>query len=139
MSAPRYILDTGPLVAYVNSRDQHHAWACGVLDAIGEPPLIPEVVLAEACWILRTSKDAVRGILGLPENGLVKIIPVFGPNQREIGDWMSKYWPRMDVADACVLAVAHKNPKAKIITTDIRDFTLYRLNDQPLSLIIPSP
>lgn len=138
MSKARYILDTGPLVAYVNSRDQHHAWACGVLDAIGEAPLVPEVVLAEACWLLRGSKEAVRGVLDLPAKGLVKVIPVFGPDQPEIGGWMLKYWPRMDVADACILAVALKNPQARIITTDIRDFTLYRLNDQPLPLIIPN-
>lgn len=92
MSKPRYILDTGPLVAYANARDQRHAWACGVLDAIGEAPLVPEIVIAEACWLLRSSKTAVQGVLQLSEGGAVRISPVLGPTQLGVAQWMSKYW-----------------------------------------------
>jgi hypothetical protein len=32
----------------------------------------------------------------------------------------------MDVADGCVLQLADRFPRAKIITTDVRDFSIYR-------------
>lgn len=43
-----YAIDTGPLVALLNERDEHHAWTRATLDAI-EPPLHTcEAVLSEA-------------------------------------------------------------------------------------------
>jgi hypothetical protein len=44
----------------------------------------------------------------------------------------------MDVADGCVLQLAEQFPRAKVITTDLRDFTIYRRpHGQPLNLIHP--
>ena len=51
---------------------------------------------------------------------------------------MGKYWPAMDIADACVLQLAEHYPRASIITTDLRDFSIYRRpNGQTLTLIHP--
>jgi hypothetical protein len=47
------------LVAFANAADTHHAWARGVLDSLGEPPLTCEIVLAEACYLLASSQRAV--------------------------------------------------------------------------------
>jgi predicted nucleic acid-binding protein len=139
VSKPRYILDTGPLVAYANRKDQHHGWAVSVLDALGEAPLTCDIVLAEACWLLRSSKDAVDQILALVESGTVEIQPVLTTNIVSVREYMGKYWPQMDIADACVVALASANPSARVITTDYKDFCVYRLpKNRLIPLIVPS-
>ena len=135
---PRYILDTGPLVAFANSADAHHVWATEVLDALGEAPVTCEIVLAEACYLLANSQRAVDLVLALPGQGRVTVEPVLAAESEPVRAAVGKYWPIMDVADGCVLQLAERFPRAKIITTDIRDFSIYRRpRGQPLSLIHP--
>ena len=47
------ICDTGPLVAYLNRRDAHHAWAVGIMKQTRPPMLICEPILTEAVYFLR--------------------------------------------------------------------------------------
>jgi predicted nucleic acid-binding protein len=42
------ICDTGPLVAYLNRHDPHHAWAVAVMKQVRPPMLTCEAVLTEA-------------------------------------------------------------------------------------------
>ena len=44
----------------------------------------------------------------------------------------------MDVGDASLVVLSERVPKAKIITTDVRDFTVYRrFHNESLPLIQP--
>lgn len=138
MADPRYILDTGPLVAFANASDTHHRWAVEVLNSLGEPPVTCEIVLAEACYLLTTSHRAVDQILTLPGQRQVVIEPVLMHAADIVRNAVAKYWPAMDVADGCVLQLVERCPKACILTTDLRDFTIYRRrNGQSLNLIHP--
>jgi len=138
MANPRYILDTGPLVAFANASDTHHRWAVEVLNSLGEPPVTCEIVLAEACYLLANSKRAVDLILALPEQGQATVEPVFNSESNFVRNAVAKYWPTMDVADGCVLQLAEHYSRAKILTTDLRDFRIYRRpGGQMLNLIHP--
>lgn len=138
MANPRYILDTGPLVAFANASDIHHRWAAEVLNSLGESPVTCEIVLAEACYLLASSHRAVDHILALPGQGRVVIEPVLMEEAEFVRGAVSKYWPAMDVADGCVLQLAERYPRAGIITTDLRDFGIYRRRNGPaLNLIHP--
>ena len=138
MASPRYILDTGPLVAFANAADEHHLWAREVLNALGEPPATCEIVLAEACYLLANSQRAVDLVLALPGQGRVMVEPVLASEADTVRAAMAKYWPAMDVADGCVLQLAERFPRAKVITTDVRDFRVYRRNrNEPIQLIHP--
>ena len=138
MASPRYILDTGPLVAFANATDEHHIWASRVLNALGEAPVTSEIVLAEACYLLAKSQRAVDSVLALPEQGRVTVEPVLATEASSVRTAVAKYWPTMDVADGCVLQLAERFPQAKIITTDLRDFQIYRRHrTERLSLIHP--
>ncbi len=138
MASPRYILDTGPLVAFANVADSHHSWARQVLNSLGEPPVTCEIVLAEACYLLATSSRAVDLVLALPARGQVRLAPVLSGDSDHVRAAVAKYWPEMDVADGCVLRLNELFPGAKIITTDLRHFSTYRRQrNQPLSLIHP--
>lgn len=138
MASPRYILDTGPIVASANAADAHHAWAQQVLGALGEPPVTCEIVLAEACYLLASSQRAVDHVLALPSQGHVVVESVLPEGTSYVRTAVQKYWPTMDVADGCVLELAERFPRARIITTDLRDFGIYRRQrNQPLQLIHP--
>lgn len=135
---PRYILDTGPLVAFANAADLHHAWAKQVLNSLGEAPVTSEIVLAEACYLLASSQRAVDQVLALPALGRVIIEPVLRTESETVRAAITKYWPRMDIADGCVLQLSERFPRAKIITIDQRDFSIYRRSrGQVLPLICP--
>lgn len=138
VASPRYILDTGPLVAFANAADEHHRWAREVLNALGEAPVTCEIVLAEACYLLANSQRAVDLVLALPGQGRVIVEPVLAGKAEQVRTAIAKYWPTMDVADGCVLQLAERFPKAKVITTDLRDFRIYRRNrNDPIPLIHP--
>ena len=138
VASPRYILDTGPLVAFANAADEHHLWAREVLNALGEAPATCEIVLAEACYLLANSQRAVDLVLALPGQGRVMVEPVLATEADPVRGAVAKYWPKMDVADGCVLQLAERFPRAKVITTDLRDLGIYRRRQgQPLTLIHP--
>ena len=138
MPDPRYILDTGPLVAFANAADRHHLWAVAVLNSLGEPPVTCEIVLAETCYLLASSRRAVAQILALPMQKRVLVEPILVHDAEMVRNAVSKYWPTMDLADGCVLQLAERYPRAKIVTTDLRDFSIYRRAvGQPLALIHP--
>jgi hypothetical protein len=46
------LLDTGPLVAIINRRDQFHGWVTAQWDNIEPPLLTCEAVISEACFLL---------------------------------------------------------------------------------------
>jgi predicted nucleic acid-binding protein len=46
------IVDTGPLVALLDSREPHHAWARETLRSLQTPLHTCEAVLSEACFLL---------------------------------------------------------------------------------------
>ena len=48
------LLDTGPLVALINPRDQMHQWATSEWSTIAKPLLTCEAVIAEACYLLQS-------------------------------------------------------------------------------------
>ncbi|MHC5728290.1 MAG: PIN domain nuclease [Nostoc sp.] len=46
------LLDTGPIVALVNGREQFHQWVKNQFQQIEPPLLTCEVVITEACFLL---------------------------------------------------------------------------------------
>lgn len=138
MRDPRYIVDAGPIVAALNRRDQHHEWAKSVFATLGEPPVTCEAVLTEVCWHLRESPDAVARVLEMPARGDLRLFPVADADGVALARLVRKYGKRMDLADAGIVRLAEIFPKAKVITTDIEDFHVYRRNrNEPILLIHP--
>ena len=138
MAEPRYIVDAGPIVAALNRRDGHHAWAKAVFASLGEPPVTCEAVLTEVCWHLRDSPDAVARVLEMPSRGGLLLFPAAETEGVALAGLVRKYGKRMDLADAGVVRLAEIFPKAKVITTDVEDFRIYRRNrNEPIQLIHP--
>jgi hypothetical protein len=69
----RAIVDTGPLVAFLNTRDPHHAWARETFDTFRLPLVTCEAVLSEAWFLVRRAKGGQNGVLGLVSRGVLAL------------------------------------------------------------------
>ena len=105
---------------------------------MGEAPATCEIVRAEACYLLANSPRADDLVLAWPGQGRVIVEPVLDGKAEQIRTAVANDWPTMDVADDCVLQLAERFPKAKVITTDVRDFRICRHNrNDPIPLLHP--
>ena len=120
------IVDTGPLVAVLNGRDAHHAWAVAELAAIPAPLLTCEAVLAEACHLC--GPRGAPTVLELVRRGAVA--PAFRLEEQlpTVERLMRRYANvPMALADACLVRMAEIVPDAVVWTLDA-DFRVYRKN-----------
>jgi predicted nucleic acid-binding protein len=70
---PKTIVDTGPLVALLDRRDQYHGWVKKQLDAIDPPLDTCEAVLSEAAFLLSHLPGGSQALLELVVQGLVAV------------------------------------------------------------------
>ena len=126
MAATRVLLDTGSLVAYLNHKDLHHAWAVECWSALFEPLWTCESVLSEAAFILESAGVGNEPLLRLVEHGIIRVDFVLDDNRADIFRLLRKYAGQpMSLADACLVRMAELNPHCQVMTTD-RDFLVYR-------------
>jgi predicted nucleic acid-binding protein len=86
----RIVLDTGPLVALLNRRDNYHTWARTSF-AEAEPPLLTcEAVLSEACFLVRALPKGPQVVLDLLHNKGWLPSP-FASKMRPMPAWCA--WP----------------------------------------------
>ena len=132
-----FIADTGPLIGWINSRDQWHAWSLATMETLAPPLLTCEAVIAEASWQLAPSREAVDRLYGLVDAGALRVIELLPEHTPHLRALSAKY-PQMDFCDAAVVRLAEMFPRATVITTDSAHFTVYRrFRDKPLALLIP--
>lgn len=120
------IVDTGPLVAYLDRGDMDHRWAKDTFSTITRPLLTCEAVIAEALFLLARGGISQDGLLGLLDRGLVK--PEFRL-EREIAairQLMKTYHDvPMSLADACLVRMSELSEGSTVMTLD-SDFVIYR-------------
>jgi len=134
---PENLVDAGPLVGWINSRDQWHEWSVKAMESLKPPLITCEAVIAEAAWQLGKSRDAVDKLYGLVEAGAVRIVDILPEHMPHLRALAAKY-PEMDFCDAAMVRLAEIFPKSKVITTDSGHFTVYRkFRDKPLNLVHP--
>jgi uncharacterized protein len=67
------VVDTGPLVAFLDRAEQHHRWVAKRIEELDAPLLVCEPVLAEAMHLLARFPRAQDALFGLLENGALMI------------------------------------------------------------------
>lgn len=119
----RAIADTGFLVAFANRRDIHHTWAMSLAERIAEPLLTCEAVLAETAFHLGSARLAMRFI----EDSLVRLSFSAADHIPRLSELAERYADRSpDLADLCLIRLSELHPRYPVITTDVRDFRIYR-------------
>jgi predicted nucleic acid-binding protein len=126
MAATRVLLDTGPLVAYLNRRDRHHRWAIECWSALFDPLWTCEAVLSEAIFLLQSEGSTSEPILSLIERGIIRLDFVVDDHRSDVFRLLRKYADQpMSLADACLVRMAEVSEPCQVFTTD-KDFRVYR-------------
>jgi uncharacterized protein len=133
------LLDTGPLVAFLNRQDQFHPWSLAEWSKITPPLLTCEAVITEACFLLRKMYGWQEAIGGLIDRGTIAIAFDLGQESVAVCDLLIRYRSvPMSLADACLVRMVELYPERSLLTTD-SDFTIYRKHrNQPIALSIPT-
>ena len=132
------IVDTGPLVAFLNKRDSWHDWAVAQLATIEPPIETCEAVLSEAAFLLRGEPRGADALLELLERDLVFCTFHLDEAVEHVRRLMKRYQNvPMSLADACLVRITEERRVSTILTLD-SDFRRYRrLGRQTIPLISP--
>ena len=133
------IVDTGPLVAFLDKAERHHGWTVEQVRTLDAPLLTCEPVLAEAMFLLSDLPKAQEALFDLLAKGAVRIAFQVGEHLAPLRALHRKYRDRpISLADACVVRMAEVFECHCVFTLD-SDFSVYRKNGrEPLELIFPS-
>jgi predicted nucleic acid-binding protein len=120
------LVDTGPLVAFLNVRDRHHAWTREVFGNIDAPVLSCEAVLSEACFLLRHARGGGEAVLKLVDRGLIRIPFRLEAESEPVRRLLARYASvPISLADACLVRMSEQVSNTLLLTLD-RDFKVYR-------------
>jgi predicted nucleic acid-binding protein len=120
------ILDTGPLVSFLASDLEHHAWAVEQWKELHPPLITCEAVLTEAAFLLKREGCDTDALFALLERGVIRIAIAIEREKADLRALMRRYRNRpMSLADACLVRLSESYPAAEIVTLDA-DFRIYR-------------
>lgn len=133
------IIDSGPLVAALLRRDQHHEWARAHFKVATEPFMSCEAVLSETLFLLDRAREGKEALCSLIERGIIVVRYSFDDERTETLRLIRRYNATpMSFADACLVRMAEKSDNSVVFTTD-GDFRIYRKNGrQMIKLLIPT-
>lgn len=132
------IVDTGPLVAFLNRTDRFHNWTKQHWERIRPPLFTCEPVLAETCFLLRHLPGGNHAVLELVNRGVIQ--PIFNMEEevRSLINLIQRYADvPMSLADACLVRMAEQHAQRMVFTLD-QDFRIYRKHSRHvIPVLIP--
>lgn len=123
------VLDTGPIVAYLDTGDDRHLLAQTVFDANNEAFVIPAPNLVEIDYWLRkqTSVAIVREFAQDVADGAYQIEPLLPDDLLRAAELEVQYDDlRLGLVDASVIAICERLGETKVATFDRRHFSVVR-------------
>jgi predicted nucleic acid-binding protein len=132
------LIDTGPLVAYLDRRDHRHRWAFERFAEIAPPLLTCESVITEACFLTRHISGGSESVLRLLEQGAVRIQFSVQEESNALAALMRRYRNvPMSLADACLVRMSELTADCVVLTLD-GDFRIYRRHRRrSIPLLVP--
>ncbi|HJU04982.1 MAG TPA: PIN domain-containing protein [Nitrospiraceae bacterium] len=120
------LLDTGPLVAFLNRADRFHDWAKAQWERVSPPMLTCEAVMTEACYLLRNFPGGSQAVIELVNRAVIQIAFKLEGEIVSVGKLLGQYADvPISLADACLVRMAEQHSKSEVLTLD-RDFHIYR-------------
>ena len=122
------LVDTGPLVALFDPRDEVHARCVEVLKSISEPIATTIPVLTEAVHLLQPESIGTQRLIDFITDGGIEVLFLDDQLLGRALKLMVQYRDApMDLADASLVAVAESRNLRTIFTVDRKDFAIYRI------------
>jgi predicted nucleic acid-binding protein len=136
----RTLVDTGPLIAYCNLADQHHAWSREVFSQMRPPLWTCEAVLTETFYRVQKDGGRLELLWDWVRRHVVRIDFQMADHWEDLQSLMAKYADQeMDLADACLVKLSELHHDCQLCTCDT-DFLVYRRKERlKIPLIFPNP
>ena len=119
------IVDTGPLVAYLNRNDPDHGRCAALLESRTDDLLVTPYVVTEACYLVAkyVGADAEINLVEALAGGDLSQVDIQAGDLIRMAELMRQYqgFP-LGVADASVIAVAERLEADEVATLDRRHF-----------------
>ena len=134
----RILIDTGPLVAAIDRREQLHAWCDDQVRRARVPLWTCESVISEAWFLLQATDVGRESLLGLLDRGALKIALSLPDHLPRVLELMRRYANvPMSLADACLVRLSELVEDCSVLTLD-GDFRVYRRHGRKsIPLLIP--
>lgn len=123
-----WLIDTGPLVAYLDAADPAHDRVTDVVDEYPGRPISTAAVITETMHFIAGAPDGPKHLADLVMRSGMRIFDVCQPpDLREAARLMGRYADTpMDFADATLVLLADALEEYEILTLDRRGFATYR-------------
>lgn len=124
-----WLLDTGPLVAYLNARDRDHTLVSERLDAFVGRLVTTGAVITEAMHFVSSAATGPNLLANFVAASDIEIHDYAQPSElRAAADLMTRYHDTpMDYADATLVLLGARFDMSEILTLDRRGFNIFRL------------
>jgi predicted nucleic acid-binding protein len=132
------LVDTSFLVAVYDRTDALHSRCMKTHQAIDNPLITCEPVIAETIYLLRFVRGSAGAVLASIEQGALEIQFKLSTSAVRVRKLMEKYIDLpASFADACLIHMADELDTADILTLD-RDFRHYRWRrNRSFNLLVP--
>jgi predicted nucleic acid-binding protein len=134
------VVDTGPVVALLNDRDDHHERCRDFLETRPGPLLLPATVFTEVCLLLerRRGTQAELAFLADIRAGRLTLVEDLEPDLDRIADLVERYADLpLGTVDASVIALTERLQVREVATLDHRDFSVVRPRHVPALTLLP--
>ena len=127
--AGELLLDTGALVSILDRSQSHHAEFAKFFQNWKGPVVSTEAVLTEASHLLARVPSGPQACCDFFLEGGAVMVPSSPLSLRRCRELVDTYHDLpMDYADATLVALAEELQTSRILTTDRRDFSVYRIH-----------
>ncbi|UNX56122.1 PIN domain-containing protein [Georgenia sp. TF02-10] len=134
------VVDTGPIVAAANRKDNYHESCVELLETHPGPLLLPSPLVGEVGYMLasRAGTSAEAAFLRDVADGVYRMIAVNDVDARRAADLVERYSNLpLGSADAFVIAVAERFGARQIATLDRKHFEIVRPAHVPAFTLLP--
>jgi hypothetical protein len=122
------LVDTGALVCLLDRSQGAHREFVDFFDAWTDQIVTPEAVLTEATHLLARVHGGTAACLDFVLSGGAVLVPAGSISVRRARELMLQYADcPMDFADATLVVLAEDLNTNVVLTTDRRDFSVYRI------------
>lgn len=121
------LVDSGPLVALFDPRDDAHVGAQGTLQKVAEPMVTTIPVLTEVFHLLGPATQGANALREFMRRGGLGVWYLLADTLGRSLELMDQYADHpMDLADASLVAAAETLRTTRVFTIDRNDFQSYR-------------
>ena len=132
------LLDTGPLVAFFNKRDNWHSWAVDTISTQSTPLITCDSVLSETLFLVKNNPAVTRALQDMIKTNVLACYPVLSVSDNDVLDRVLRYSDLPgSLADLSLIYLYEQVTSAKILTLD-SDFYIYRdSKSKPIRMLSP--